>query len=289
MSRLFAMALTALVSASAWSSTACPQHFAVGVPPTVTNPKLQARTQEVCFKAFAVLHSGVSRTALYAAEHLTRANLVKAQKLSRRDAFYPEEALPARDRAELNDYARSGYDRGHLAPSANFATRSAQAESFSLANMVPQVHVNNAGVWADIEAAVRHLATDEGELYVISGPAFVGGSLQRVGRVLKPTHLWKVVYSPRQQRAGAYVVTNDETRTYSAMSVSELQKLTGVNALPGASQKIRDGRMKLPEPQAPDGNREKGQSKTRENEGVTLRDYTSVILEVLKLINRMTQ
>jgi len=93
------------------------------------------------------------------------------------------------------------------------ANPSAQAESFSLANMVPQVHANNAGVWADIEGATRQLALSEGKVYVVSGPAFVGSDLQRIGNVLVPTHLWKVLYSPAQHRAGAYVITNDDTRS----------------------------------------------------------------------------
>jgi len=134
-----------------WASTQCPSHFAGGVAPSVTNPKLKPRTQEVCFQAYAVLHSGISRTPLYSAEHLTRANVESAKTLSRKDSFHPEASLPPKDRAELSDYARSGYDRGHMAPNGNMANRSAQAQSFSLANMVPQVHASNAGIWAGIE------------------------------------------------------------------------------------------------------------------------------------------
>ena len=185
-----AISLAAGLSAPAWAATQCPEHFASGVAPTVTNPKFQARLQEICFEAFAVLHSGISRTPLYSAEYLLRANLKVAKTLSRKDAFHPESALPARDRAELSDYARSGFDRGHMAPSPDFATRSAQAESFSLANMVPQVHANNAGIWASVENAVRQLAIREGELYVITGPAFIGNKIQQIGRVLVPTHIW---------------------------------------------------------------------------------------------------
>jgi len=152
------LALAACLGLPARAANQCPEHFAGGIAPTVTNSKLQARTQEVCFEAFAVLHSGISRAPLYSAEYLTRANLNAAGALSRKDSFHAESALSARDRAELKDYARSGYDRGHMSPNADFATRSAQAESFSLANMVPQVHANNAGVWAGIEGAARQLA-----------------------------------------------------------------------------------------------------------------------------------
>ena len=159
------------------------------------------------------------------AEHLKRSNLEAAKTLSRKDSFHPESTLPSQDRAELRDYARSGYDRGHMSPNGDMLDRSAQAESFSLANMVPQVHVNNAGVWAGIEGATRQLALNEGEVYVVSGPAFIGNDLQRIGNVLVPTHVWKVLYSPAQKKAGAYIVTNDETREYSAVSVTDLGKM----------------------------------------------------------------
>ena len=159
------------------------------------------------------------------AEHLKRSNLEAAKTLSRKDSFHPESTLPSQDRAELRDYARSGYDRGHMSPNGDMLDRSAQAESFSLANMVPQVHANNAGVWAGIEGATRQLALNEGEVYVVSGPAFIGNDLQRIGNVLVPTHVWKVLYSPAQKKAGAYIVTNDETREYSAVSVTDLGKM----------------------------------------------------------------
>jgi len=273
--------LAACLGVPAWAATECPEHFAGGIAPTVTNPKLQARTQEVCFEAFAVLHSGISRTPLYSAEHLTRANLNAAGALSRKDSFHPESALPARDRAELKDYARSGYDRGHMAPNADFATRTAQAESFSLANMVPQVHANNAGVWAGIEGAARQLATSEGELYVVSGPAFIGDDIKQVGRVLVPTHIWKVLYSPKQQRAGAYVVTNDETREYSAVTVSDLEKMVGLKLLPGLSQQVRDGGMTLPKPSAHNGKKSRSQKGPPVEEEFTLKDFSRSILDAI--------
>ena len=115
--------LVALVSSAALADTGCPQHFAAGQRPVITNPKLQPRTQEICFTAFAVLHSGLSRTPLYSAEYLTRQNLKNAGKLSRKDSYHAESALPKNDRAELADYERSGYDRGHMAPNADFSTR----------------------------------------------------------------------------------------------------------------------------------------------------------------------
>lgn len=277
MLRILAFSLTVLVGTPVLANTGCPQHFAAGQRPVVTNPKLQPRTQEICFRAFAVLHSGVSRTPLYAAEYLTRKNMKNAGKLSRKDSFHAEESLRESDRAELSDYAHSGYDRGHMAPNADFATRKAQAESFSLANMVPQVHESNAGVWAGIESATRQLATAEGEIFVISGPAFIGGNLKKIGNVLVPTHVWKVIYSPAQQKAGAYLITNDATRDYAVLSVSKLEKMVGLSLLPGLPQNVRDAGMALPKPDS----RQDRRKKPKPEDDFTLRDFTSLVIDAL--------
>ena len=152
------------------------------------------------------MHSALSRGPLWSAEHLVRSNVDAAEQLPRRDSFHAEPQLPFGDRAELTDYVRSGFDRGHMSPNGDMPDRTAQGQSFSLANMVPQVHANNAGIWAGIEAAVRRLALDDGEVYVVTGPAFIGSQISSLkGRVLIPTHLWKVVYSPRRRLAGAYL------------------------------------------------------------------------------------
>ena len=266
------------LSTPTWGATECREHFAAGIAPTITNVKLQSRTQEVCFQSFAVLHSGVSRTPLYSAEHLTRANVEEAKTLSRKDSFHPESTLSISDRAELSDYARSGYDRGHMSPNGDMPNRSAQAESFSLANMVPQVHANNAGVWAGIEGAARQLALDEGEVYVVSGPAFMGIDIQRIGNVLVPTHLWKVLYSPVQKRAGAYVITNDDTRAYSSITVSDLEKMVGVSPLPGLSQQIRDNGMELPKPSSQRGSKKR---KGPADDEFMLRDFGRSVIDAI--------
>lgn len=248
-----------LASTAVLAGTACPEHFVAGKAPVVTNAKMQARTRELCFEAFAVLHSGLTRTPLYAAEHLTRENLKQARLLPRKDSFHVEKRLPENDRAELDDYARSGYDRGHMAPNADFANEKAQGESFSLANMVPQVHANNAGVWAGLEGAARKLATSEGELYVVSGPFFGGGKTKSVGKVMVPNYIWKVFYSPKQRRAGAYWVANEDTQENKTFTVSELEKKIGMSVLPGVPQSVRDAGMTMPEPAAPPGRKPKAE------------------------------
>ena len=59
---LLTLSLAACLVIPAWATTQCSALFAAGVAPTVTNPKLMPRTQEVCFESYAVLNSGISRT-----------------------------------------------------------------------------------------------------------------------------------------------------------------------------------------------------------------------------------
>lgn len=217
------LVLLALPSTAGAAPTACPEHFKGGNAPDLTNPKMTPKTRELCFRAFAVLHSSVTRTPLWAAERMTRASLKAAVDTPRKGSFHEEERLPADERSTLADFARSGYDRGHLFPAADAPDDASQEESFSLANMVPQVSEQNRGVWAGIEGAVRGLARQRGELYVVSGPLFQGTTLQRLkGRVFVPTALFKAVYDPKRNDAGAYVSSNAPGDAWQAISISQL-------------------------------------------------------------------
>jgi endonuclease G len=224
----------------------CPTHYVDGRLPEIRNAKLGNATTELCYGVFGVMHSGITRTPLWSAEHLTVDNLEAAQQLSRENSFHPETRLPSGQRAELSDYARSGYDRGHMAPNGDMPDRATQHESFTLANMVPQDGDNNRHVWAGIEGAVRKLAKREGDLYVITGPAFLGGNLQKIGNVLVPTHLYKLVYSPRQRAGAAFFIENQPTSDYQVLNIAELEGRIGINLLPSLSDSQKQAMLRLP-------------------------------------------
>jgi endonuclease G len=235
-----------VATAGGAAAQSCADHFVGGDAPQLTNPKLSARTQQLCFKLFSVMESGVTRTPLWSAEHLEATNLAAAQQLSRENSFHPEERLPAGQRAELSDYARSGFDRGHMAPNGDMPDRESQHDSFSLANMVPQNGENNRHLWASIEGAVRKMARREGDLYVVTGPAFLGSDLQRVGNVLVPTHLYKLVWSPRQKAGAAWFVENTADAKPNVIPIPELERIIGINLLPALSDQEKERMLDLP-------------------------------------------
>lgn len=220
-----------------------------GKIPVLVNQKLATKTRLGCYDEFTVLHSGVTRTPLWSAEHLTRDRISAAAHLNRQDSFHEEEKLPADERAELSDYARSGFDRGHNSPNKDFDTRMAQWQCFSLANMMPQNPNNNRGLWEGVEAAVRTLTKKNGELYVVTGPLFIGSNLQSLhGRVMIPTQIYKAVLDPRSGRAAAYLVNNEDGMDYKVISIAELERMSGIEVFPGLSRRAKEDAMSLPKP-----------------------------------------
>ena len=120
---------------------------------------------------FAVMYWSVSHTLVVS--RISRPFPPKpTAEIDREDSFHEESRLPESARASLSDYSGSGYDRGHLAPNANMATRSQQYDSFSLANIAPQSPRNNRYIWRNIESATRYLTQQYGEVYTVTGVAF---------------------------------------------------------------------------------------------------------------------
>lgn len=224
----------------------CTDHFVGGQAPQFTNAKLAAATKPLCFNVFSVMHSGITRTPLWSAEHLQAQNIEAAQELSRENSFHAEPELAPGQRAELADYARSGYDRGHMAPNGDMPDRDSQRDSFSLANIVPQDGENNRHLWAGIEGAVRKMTKREGDLYVVTGPAFLGTDLKKVGNVLVPTHLYKLVYSPRQRAGAAWFVENRADAQPNVVPIPELERIIGIDLLPALSATDKERVLKLP-------------------------------------------
>ena len=222
-------------TASSSAFAACPQFFAGGRPPAVA-PRPTHRA--LCYEAFAILHSGETRTPVFVAEKLNRQAILDADE-KRSDKFFGDARLPRAERAELADYKGSGYARGHMAPAGDMPTPAAMAQSFSLANMVPQSMKQNSGPWSKIEKDTRHYASRaKGDVFVITGPVFQPGAATiGANQVRVPGHLFKLVYDAQTGRAWAHWQANaDSTKAGPPISYNELVQRTGVNFLPGASR-----------------------------------------------------
>lgn len=233
---VFAVALASPVAAADFS--ACPQLFANGRPPAMAP---QPAHRPLCYDAFAILHSGESRTAVYVAQKLTRASVADADE-KRATRFFEDARLPASERATLDDYRGSGWSRGHLAPAGDMPTAKAMAQSFSLANVVPQASKHNGGAWArTVEHATRqYAARATGDVFVITGPVFSPSIKESPaigpGQVRVPQYLFKLVYDKDRNRAWAHWhVNSDATQGSRPISYGELVRRTGIDFLPGVT------------------------------------------------------
>lgn len=221
----------ALLTPQPTSFAQCPQFFANGTPPAI---RPQPQLRELCYEAFAVLHSGTTRTPVFVAQRLNRQSVEDADE-KRAKRFFADARLPSGERAELSDYKNSGYSKGHMAPAADMPTPTAMAQSFSLANMVPQDIQHNGGAWNKIEHDTRRYALRaKGDVFVITGPVFTDSS-SRIGAngVKVPTYLYKLVYDATDKRAWAHWQENRKGETVSRpISYQELVKRTGVEFFP---------------------------------------------------------
>lgn len=115
--------------------------------------------------------------------------------VSRTDAYRSDTTLPSgMPQATPADYSGSGWDRGHLCPSADRTrTTTDNRATFFLSNMVPQASNNNGGPWAKLETYERSLAISGEHLFVIAGGIYAA-TPPRIGNgVAVPSKTWKVV------------------------------------------------------------------------------------------------
>ncbi|NYT79492.1 DNA/RNA non-specific endonuclease [Alcaligenaceae bacterium] len=209
----------------------CQQFFPSGHAPVV--PTGQA-LRELCFSSFAILHSGKTKTPVFVVQRLNRQMLASSKLVQRTDRFYAEARLPAAERAALADYRGSGYSRGHMAPAGDMHNPEAMAQSFSLANMVPQNQQHNAGAWNSIEQATRkYVMRAAGDVYIFTGPVY-SAKRQTIGDggVAVPDYLYKVVHDATSGRTWVHWQANSlGVKAGSPISYDEFVRRTGLNLL----------------------------------------------------------
>jgi len=112
----------------------------------------------------------------------------------RQNDFRADTTLPTGwYQVQATDYSGSGFDRGHMCPSADRTiTVADNSATFLMTNMIPQLPANNQGVWANLESYCRTLVSQGNELYIISGGVGTQFFIAN-GHVAVPTQTWKVI------------------------------------------------------------------------------------------------
>ena len=174
--------------------------------------------------------------------------------LPRVDTFRADPAVPPDwYRVQATDFLGTGFDRGHMTPNADRDLHlgfSIDQATFLMTNMVPQAPNNNQGAWADFENYLRSLlpandAHGANELYIVSGPAGVGGTGSNGfattladGHVTVPAFTWKVVLVLPKQGGDDVGRVDASTRTIAIIMPNEN---TVLNTSDPNDWKARDG------------------------------------------------
>ncbi len=140
--------------------------------------------------------------------------------------------------ASREDYSRSGWDKGHMAPKADMRwSEKSYWESHYFTNVCPQNHELNAGDWNVLEKQVRSLARKYGKVYVVCGPFIENASLGTIGDgcVQVPDAFFKalLVYDGKSHYSSCAFVFQNNGRHQRladyACSVDELEAHIGRN------------------------------------------------------------
>ncbi|KAI9509960.1 hypothetical protein F5148DRAFT_977512 [Russula earlei] len=172
-------------------------------------------SDQLVHRAYVAGYDRRMRHPAWTAEHLTSGSLGDGDSEERGDrgksVFKEDESLPAQFRARLQDYFRSGYDRGHMVPAADAKlSQEAMDETFLLSNIAPQVGAGfNRHYWAYLEDWCRRLTRSFADVYVFTIPLYLPHkdadgkwrvTYEMIGNppnVGVPTHFAKVVLTSR--------------------------------------------------------------------------------------------
>jgi len=151
--------------------------------------------------------------------------------VDRAESFYADTDIPENYRVKPEDYTNSGYDKGHLAPSAAIDfSRKSNDETFAMTNVALQNPKLNRQVWSSLEDLERTQTAVKGKLGIITGPVF-SSRPRKVNDISVPKAFYKVIYSFQHKKSIGFVFPNEDIKAADlwkyAMTVQEVETETG--------------------------------------------------------------
>lgn len=165
------------------------------------------------YKGFRLCYRESYEVSEWVSYTLTKEELVKESK--RTNDFRVDNKISTLS-ASPEDYYKSGYDRGHLAPAADLAwSKESMSESFLMSNMTPQTPSFNRKIWMYLESQVRVWAERFGSVTVVTGPVLnkSAGEYKTIGqnKVCVPEYFYKVllVKTENEYNAIGFIIPNE--------------------------------------------------------------------------------
>lgn len=211
-------------------------------------PELQDGEELICHSAFCIVYDEEHEMAKWVV-HIISRDIVNVG-YSRTNDFRIDPLIKTGSSEEADYFLKKkteegkikydgfGYDRGHLAPSADFRwSEKALSESYFYSNMTPQLPNFNRKKWAEIESFLRDYIVDnpERDLYVVTAP-ILHKDLQKLSRsknnISIPEYHYKIAVDLESKIGIAFLVsqTNIDYPIESyVVSIDSIESLTGMN------------------------------------------------------------
>ena len=244
------LVLLALVSTQvfAWDQRApnpvqaCSVHSPYGFAQT------QRTAQPICREAYLVAYDAPVKIPVYVAYTLLPQNALGC--FPRTNAFVADQSLGGTG-ARPDDYAGTGYDKGHAAPDGDLSwSQQVEYESFLMTNMYPQAGSLNRGIWKLLETSVRGWAVQTNQSYTIFVGAFYGAGDKTIGNgVIVPHGYYKIVVNNNTKQVAGWAFPH--TAPYPNLGndlrmfrkpIAQIEQEAGVKyALPPGAVEIQPG------------------------------------------------
>lgn len=217
-------------------------------------PELKDGEELICHSAYCLVYDENHEMAKWTAHIISHD--IATGGINRTNDFRPDSLIKTGSSEEEdyfltleNDdgsvkYEGFGYDRGHLAPSADFRwSATALSESYFYSNMTPQLPEFNRELWADIESFMReYVYNNPGkDLYIVTAPV-LNDNLPKIERsknkVSIPEYHYKIAVDMDAKKGIAFLVSQKNLGypiEYYVVSIDSVEKITGINYYPQLS------------------------------------------------------
>jgi endonuclease G len=206
--------------------TQCAVHTPYGFPKA-------AGVAPICREAYLVGYDAQAKLPRFVTYSLEPKNALGCYP--RTNAFAADQSI--KGGARPDDYAGTGYDKGHMAPDGDLSwSQQVEYESFLMTNMSPQAGSLNRGIWKLLETSVRGWAVQTNQSYTIFVGGIYGNGNPIIGNgVVVPHAFYKIVINNNTGAVAGWMfphvkpypnLGNDLTKF--RMPVTEIMKTAGV-------------------------------------------------------------
>ena len=243
MKKLLLTLLLLSTQAIAWDQRAplppqaCAVHSPYGFPQT-------QGVAPICRQAYLVGYDAAAKLPKYVTYELTPPNALGC--VARTNAFVADQSVVGGARPD--DYAGTGYDKGHMAPDGDLSWDvQVEYESFLMTNMSPQLPGLNRSTWKLLETSIRGWTVQRNQSYTVYVGGVYNAQDKRIGNgVVVPHAFYKIVINNQTNEVAGWWFPHVERLgtdlTKLRLPISQIEQQAGVKfAYPSNAKELQPG------------------------------------------------